>query len=122
MKPTVIGLLLLLTVVIAGCVDSAQNAPANGAAGGDAVTQDAAQGTTSDADDGDSERISVRLPGVQIDVDEESGVSVEAPGTSVSVSEEGVDISAPGVEITTTPESESDAADSEAAAEESAAE
>ena len=92
------GLVLAAFVSLPGCDDSL-----------DRDTVDEATNVEVDANadedtDGDQKGgISVKLPGVEINVDEDKGVEVKAPGTDVNVSKDGIDITAPNVKIKTTP-------------------
>jgi len=79
------GLILLAITSVSGCDNSH----------GPAATDRAAE--TDAKKDGGS--ISVKLPGVEIDIDEDTGVDVKAPGTNVSVRKDGVDVTAPGTNV-----------------------
>jgi hypothetical protein len=56
------------------------------------------------ADQAEQGGLSIKLPNVDIKVGD--GVKVKAPGTDVNLNEDGIDITAPGVEIKTLPKSE----------------
>lgn len=102
MNRFLMGLLLAAFVALSGC-DDRPDVDADGQVPEAETTNVDADADTS-ADD--SSGVSVKLPGVEINVDEEKGVEVKAPGTDVKVNKDGVDVDAPDVRIRTTPKSD----------------
>ena len=79
------GLILLAITSASGCDNSHEPAATDSGA------------ETAERKDGGG--ISVKLPGVEIDINEETGVDVKAPGTNVSVRKDGVNVTAPGTNV-----------------------
>ena len=52
--------------------------------------------------------LEIKVPGVEIKVNEQDGISVKAPETDVKVNKEGVEVNAPGTDVKIKPSGDAD--------------